>query len=438
MGTRKTTSQLKDATAIEGGVSESSGKRAALYLRRSAVHERGDTTSIDYQREACERIAAQHGLEVVAEFNEGQGRSASHFKENSRPEYDRALEELGSSYTVLIAYAVDRLTRRGMQAVGFLLDKASSGGGRIITTDGLDTANESSRMVASFMSEMARSEMVKLSQRISAAKEQHRREGRYLGGVVPYGLMAVRSLSEPTYLVVDPVAAAVIVEMVDKILAGATLAETCLLANAAGHRRSSGAYWVPGTLIRVVRSPHLIGHRRQGSTVFTDESGQPVVLTAPIISEAKFARVDRLLSNRRTAPQDPSKPTKFRVKARPSLLGGLIRCGECGEPMVAERYESKGEQYGYYVCRQGVHKRLSVSRAPLEDFVSRTALGFVARLDPASAITATAPGPVGPPRGTTPPKGAVLSAETGASSLGIASAMATTRQVRFYRHTVSL
>jgi len=35
MGTRKTTSQLKDATAIEAGVSESSGKRAAFYLRRS-------------------------------------------------------------------------------------------------------------------------------------------------------------------------------------------------------------------------------------------------------------------------------------------------------------------------------------------------------------------------------------------------------------------
>jgi hypothetical protein len=77
MGTRKTTSQLKDTTSIRGGVSESSGKTAALYLRRSAVHERGDNTSIDYQRDACERIAAQHGLEVVTEFNEGQGRSAS-------------------------------------------------------------------------------------------------------------------------------------------------------------------------------------------------------------------------------------------------------------------------------------------------------------------------------------------------------------------------
>jgi hypothetical protein len=30
-----------------------------------------------------------------------------------------------------------------MQAVGFLLDKASAGGGRIITNDGLDTNNES-------------------------------------------------------------------------------------------------------------------------------------------------------------------------------------------------------------------------------------------------------------------------------------------------------
>jgi DNA invertase Pin-like site-specific DNA recombinase len=111
---------------------QSVGNTAAFYLRRSAIHERGEDTSIDYQREACERIAAQHGLEVVGEFNEGSGRSASHFKENDRPEYDRALEGLGSSYTVLISYAVDRLTRRGMQAVGFPLDKASAGGGRII------------------------------------------------------------------------------------------------------------------------------------------------------------------------------------------------------------------------------------------------------------------------------------------------------------------
>jgi hypothetical protein len=57
------------------------------------MDERGDNTSIDYQGEACERIAAQHGLDLVGEFNEGSGRSASHFKENDRPQYDRALAQ---------------------------------------------------------------------------------------------------------------------------------------------------------------------------------------------------------------------------------------------------------------------------------------------------------------------------------------------------------
>ena len=72
---------------------EATSNTAAIYLRRSAMDERGDNTSIDYQREACERIAAQHGLDLVGEFNEGSGRSASHFKENDRPQYDRALAQ---------------------------------------------------------------------------------------------------------------------------------------------------------------------------------------------------------------------------------------------------------------------------------------------------------------------------------------------------------
>ncbi len=83
--------------AIRECVEASNGQRAAIYLRRSAMDERGDSRSIDYQREACEHIAAQHGLDIVGEFDEGSGRSASHFKENERPEYDRALEGLGSS-----------------------------------------------------------------------------------------------------------------------------------------------------------------------------------------------------------------------------------------------------------------------------------------------------------------------------------------------------
>ena len=83
-------------------------------------------------------------------------------------------------------------TRRGMGAVGYLLDRAEAAGGRIITNDNLDTDNDSSHLGAAFLSEQARMEMVKLSERICAAKEQHRRQGRC-------GLT-------PTYLLEEPAA----------------------------------------------------------------------------------------------------------------------------------------------------------------------------------------------------------------------------------------
>ena len=91
-GARRSTKE-SGTHAIRECVEASNGQRVAIYLRRSAMDERGDNTSIDYQREACERIAAQHGLDLVDEFNEGAGHSASHFKENDRPQYDRALAQ---------------------------------------------------------------------------------------------------------------------------------------------------------------------------------------------------------------------------------------------------------------------------------------------------------------------------------------------------------
>ena len=104
---------------------------------------------------------------------------------------ERALAEMGSSYTTPISYSVDRLTRRGMGVVGYLLDRVEATGGRIITNDNLDTGNDSSRLGAAFLSEQARMEMVKWSERVCAAKEQHRRQGRC-------GLT-------PTYLLEEPV-----------------------------------------------------------------------------------------------------------------------------------------------------------------------------------------------------------------------------------------
>jgi len=49
----------------------------------------------------------------VTEYEEKVGTSASHIKNHDRPQYDRALADMGSTYEVLLAWRTDRLVRAG-------------------------------------------------------------------------------------------------------------------------------------------------------------------------------------------------------------------------------------------------------------------------------------------------------------------------------------
>ena len=87
---------------------------AALYLRKSSMDDRsGDNRSITDQRHDLERLADRHGLQIVTEYEEKVGTSASHIKNHDRPQYDRALADMGSTYEVLLAWRTDRLVRAG-------------------------------------------------------------------------------------------------------------------------------------------------------------------------------------------------------------------------------------------------------------------------------------------------------------------------------------
>ena len=65
---------------------------AALYLRKSNMDDRaGDNRSIKDQRHDLERLAERRGLQIVEEYEEKVGTSASHIKNDDRPQYDRAI-----------------------------------------------------------------------------------------------------------------------------------------------------------------------------------------------------------------------------------------------------------------------------------------------------------------------------------------------------------
>ncbi len=364
-------------------------KTAAIYVRRSAADERdtddSDNRSHARQERDCQALAERHGLTVVEVYREKVGTSASRFKTNRRPQLERALEDMGTKFRTLIVWAVDRQTRKGLTEVGLMLDRLDEVNGRLITNCGLDseTQGDEFELIYGIKASLARSETEKLAKRVRAGKDEQRIRGEHLGGPQPFGW--VRNHDTPYGVSIDYDAASVIVDMIDRLIEGATLAETCRYLNDAGHLTSTGGRWAASAMSQFVRSVHLIGHRRYGGSVATDDDGQPIEVAEPIISQSKFARVDRALVARRLNPADPSEPTKARRKISTSLVGGLLRCGDCGGGMTFHPKTNKaGDTYAYYACLDC--KPWHAVNSEVETHVARQALLFVAALEPGSAI----------------------------------------------------
>ena len=80
---------------------------AALYLRKSSLDDRsGDNRRISDQRHDLERLAERHGLQIVAEYEEKVGTSASHIKNHARPRRRSCC--MSCSLNPVVASQVDR------------------------------------------------------------------------------------------------------------------------------------------------------------------------------------------------------------------------------------------------------------------------------------------------------------------------------------------
>ena len=379
----------KGAAVASSRVTMSDPKTAAIYLRRSAIDGSGEDISITYQKEACERLAKGQGLEIVHVFNEGDGQAASIFKNNERPEYEAALLGLGRDYKTLIAYSVDRLSRKGMTAVGQMLEIADAQGGRVLTNDGLDTDQSSSRLVASFMGELAYAEVKKTSERVSAAKEQKRKLGAFNGGDAPFGFRIVKHVDGPSEIVIDQHDAALVKAMAERYLEGGTLRTVAQWLHDEGHERPrKKGRWDHNTISRILSNPAIIGYRRyhynnkdRETELYSDDEGNPIRILEPIISDAQFYRIQKKL-------KEHAHHSGRRPLAQRTLLGGMMKCASSGSTLIGARRKLKDSMSMKYQCVCDDHPGAlnAVAQQDVEPYVARSALLYLAAQDPESAV----------------------------------------------------
>jgi DNA invertase Pin-like site-specific DNA recombinase len=154
------------------------GNRAVLYIRVSTDEQ---SASIEAQREACQRIAATRGYEIVAEYVDENTSGAIGL--DKRPQFKSALQALADNRADrLIVAKLDRLAPNVRVALEIDEDYANRHGWGIVLGDlDIDTGTAAGKLQLSLFASLARFERDRIAERTREALAIKRAQGVRLG-----------------------------------------------------------------------------------------------------------------------------------------------------------------------------------------------------------------------------------------------------------------
>lgn len=195
-----------------------------------------------------------NGRRVVKVYREEPGTSA--YQEwVRRPEFDQLLEDVRAGEMV-IAYAVDRVTRRGMEQAGAVLRVLEEADAFMVTvSDGIDSRRDDAELNIGLRAILARGESKNTSTRSRRGIAKRREEGQWLWPRAPYGLKAVDRRLEH-----DPETYPTARWIADELLAGRSVYSVTKSLNDKGIvAPSGGATWNSGSVTRFATNPAWAG-----------------------------------------------------------------------------------------------------------------------------------------------------------------------------------
>lgn len=208
-----------------------------------------------------------------------------------------------------------------------------------------------------------------LSVKVKTAKYQKMKQGKYLGGHVPYGLM--KDPKDKHKLIIDSEAAAVVREIFDMAIAKMRIIDMVRTLNERGvetpgqyYRRkhpgtkkfinsSDKACWTHANLRTILKQEMyygaIVGHKRQGigvgckHTVSVPKEEQFIVegRHEGIITKEEFLKAQEIFC-------EIGEMKNVIPKTYP--LYRKVKCGICGRAMSYKTYSRNGVTYRYFTC----------------------------------------------------------------------------------------
>ncbi|MFF5702290.1 recombinase family protein [Streptomyces sp. NPDC012794] len=328
------------------------------YLRRSSKKE-GLATLRGHLRDVV-RWAQTNGLQIRHVWFEQLSASKAYVR---RREFEKATQAVmdGKSKTLGV-WKTDRFDRRGMGAVGRMLDEFDRRQSRLVSvSEGLDSS-QGGRMVFAILSERAREEAKDMAKRVKIGHDSHKAEGRRGTGRPPFGLYSAPGSGkvEP-----HPDEYGTARRLADLLLDKKTTKDTAHQLNEEGYRTRSGATWSPTAVSKLAQSPLFAGmvpvRRRRmdehGNPLdswegygepLRNEKGEVTMCGKGVVTPGEWFKIKALIAERTDERWAKGKPEA-------KYLGtGSYRCGRLRDKTGAGELESCGgsmsHRGGRYRC----------------------------------------------------------------------------------------
>ena len=161
-----------------------------IYTRVSTAIQ-VDGYSLDAQKDKLRKFAEYQEMEIVGEYSD-EGFSGKNIK--GRHEFTRMLNDIESGKDDVSFVLVFKLSRFGRNAADILNSlqlMQDYGVNLVCVEDGIDSSKESGKLLISILAAVAEMERENIRVQTMAGREQKAREGKWNGGVAPYGYKLV-------------------------------------------------------------------------------------------------------------------------------------------------------------------------------------------------------------------------------------------------------
>ncbi len=333
--------------------------KKAFYGRVSS-EDQAERGTIKAQQDFAYKYADLHQLDIYESYWD-DGVSGM-LPLEARPEGKRLIEDAkNKKFDTLLIYRVDRLgrsTRVILNAVALLeelgVDVRSM-------TEPFDTSSPTGRFLLTVLAGVADLDRSVILERMQGGINRAANEGRWLGGITPYGYIIIDKFLVPNELPIEgfEMSEVDVVRMVYDFIALQHM--SCIkiadYLNAIGlptrfttdkktsgkRKLSTSDKWLPSRIHKMVTNTLYKGEHTFGKRS-TRKNRELVTRDMPaIVSEEIWNKTQEVLH------ENQIEATRNAV--REYLLRGLIKCNECGQGFYGGAFNgSRGELTGWYIC----------------------------------------------------------------------------------------